>query len=102
MSSPGWATVGNNASGNSFFTFSMSDYCARIQLLVFGYPSYCQQGENLPPFEFRRSSDETPFLLEEDIRPLLRLEDLIPAMERALTDFSAGHVIQPLRRIIPV
>jgi ornithine cyclodeaminase/alanine dehydrogenase-like protein (mu-crystallin family) len=56
----------------------------------------------LPSFEFRRSSDATPFLHEKDIRPLLRLEDLIPAMEKALVDFSAGSVIQPVRSIIPV
>jgi ornithine cyclodeaminase/alanine dehydrogenase-like protein (mu-crystallin family) len=56
----------------------------------------------LPPFEFRRSSDATPFLSENDLRPLLRLEDLIPAMEKALIDFSSGHVIQPVRRIVPV
>lgn len=56
----------------------------------------------MPPFEFRRSSDATPFLSENDLRPLLRLEDLIPAMEKALIDFSSGHVIQPVRRIVPV
>jgi len=43
-----------------------------------------------------------PFLDEDAIRPLLRLEDLIPAMERALADFSAGRVIHPVRSIISV
>jgi len=42
------------------------------------------------------------FLDEETIRPLLRLEDLIPAMERALIDFSAGRVVHPVRSIVPV
>lgn len=56
----------------------------------------------MPILRFRRSADAVPFLHENDVRPLLSLEDLIPAMERALIDFSAGSVIQPLRRIIPV
>jgi ornithine cyclodeaminase/alanine dehydrogenase-like protein (mu-crystallin family) len=33
---------------------------------------------------------------------LLRMEDLIPAMERALADFSSGKVVQPVRTIVPV
>jgi ornithine cyclodeaminase/alanine dehydrogenase-like protein (mu-crystallin family) len=43
-----------------------------------------------------------PFLSEDDVRPLLTLEKLIPAMERALADFSSGRVIQPVRQIVPV
>jgi len=43
-----------------------------------------------------------PFLDEAAIRPLLRLEELIPAMERALADFSAGRVLQPVREIVPI
>ena len=42
------------------------------------------------------------FLDEETIRPLLRFEDLILAMERALMDFSAGRVQQPVRSIVAV
>jgi thiomorpholine-carboxylate dehydrogenase len=41
-----------------------------------------------------------PYLDEAAIRRVLRLEDLIPAMERALIDFSAGRVQQPVRSII--
>jgi ornithine cyclodeaminase/alanine dehydrogenase-like protein (mu-crystallin family) len=42
-------------------------------------------------------------LLDESaIRRALRLEDLIPTMERALIDFSAGRVLQPLRSLIPL
>ncbi|MGC2111418.1 MAG: ornithine cyclodeaminase family protein, partial [Candidatus Korobacteraceae bacterium] len=49
------------------------------------------------------SHSNTPqFLDEATIRPLLKLEDLIPAMERALADFSAGKVRQPVRSIVPV
>jgi ornithine cyclodeaminase/alanine dehydrogenase-like protein (mu-crystallin family) len=33
---------------------------------------------------------------------LLRMEDVIPTMERALADFSSGKVVQPVRQIVPV
>ena len=39
---------------------------------------------------------------EARVRALLRFDTLIPAMERALTDLSAGRVQQPVRGIIPV
>src|SRR5690349_15556957 len=42
------------------------------------------------------------FLDEEQIRKHLRMADLIPAMEQALVDFSAGKVIQPVRQVISV
>ncbi len=48
----------------------------------------------------RHLSPAVSFLDEAAIRSVLRLEDLIPAMERALIDFSAGRVLQPLRSII--
>jgi len=35
------------------------------------------------------------------VRRVLRYEDLIGAMERALIDFSAGKVLQPVRSILP-
>jgi ornithine cyclodeaminase/alanine dehydrogenase-like protein (mu-crystallin family) len=42
-------------------------------------------------------------LLDEDaVRRLLRMEDLIPAMGRALADLSAGKVVQPVRLMLPV
>ncbi|MBI3801086.1 MAG: NAD(P)-binding domain-containing protein [Deltaproteobacteria bacterium] len=41
-------------------------------------------------------------LAEPQIRALLRMEDLIPAMERALMAFSAGKVVQPVRSGITV
>ena len=47
-------------------------------------------------------SNAPQFLEEATIRPLLRLEDLIPAMERALADFSTGRVLQPVRSIVSV
>ena len=42
------------------------------------------------------------FLDEEQVRRHLRMEELIPAMEKALVDFSAGKVIQPVRSVITV
>src|SRR6266508_1023758 len=48
------------------------------------------------------SSRQPLFLNEEQVRKHLRMSDLIPAMEKALTDFSAGNVIQPVRSIIKV
>jgi ornithine cyclodeaminase/alanine dehydrogenase-like protein (mu-crystallin family) len=42
------------------------------------------------------------FLNEEQVREHLRMVDLIPAMEKALIDFSAGKVTQPVRSVIKV
>jgi ornithine cyclodeaminase/alanine dehydrogenase-like protein (mu-crystallin family) len=39
---------------------------------------------------------------EAAVRRLLDLEELIPAMERALADFSGGKVVQPTRMMLPV
>ena len=39
---------------------------------------------------------------EEAVRRLLRMDEVIPAMERALADFSAGKAVQPVRTIVPV
>ncbi len=39
---------------------------------------------------------------ESVVRALLRMEDVIPAMEQALADFSSGKVVQPVRSIVPV
>jgi thiomorpholine-carboxylate dehydrogenase len=47
-------------------------------------------------------SPQPPYLDEEQVRQHLRMTDLIPAMEKALIDFSAGKVTQPLRSVIPV
>jgi len=42
------------------------------------------------------------FLNEEQVRQHLHLADLIPAMEKALIDFSTGKVTQPVRSVIKV
>jgi len=41
-------------------------------------------------------------LREEQVRQLLSYDELIPAIRRALMDFSAGRVQQPVRAILPV
>jgi len=46
--------------------------------------------------------NEPLFLNEEQVRQHLRMADLIPAMEKALIDFSAGKVTQPVRSVIKV
>ena len=42
------------------------------------------------------------FLNEEEVRKHLRMAELIPAMEKALIDFSAGKMTQPVRSVINV
>ena len=41
-------------------------------------------------------------LSETDVAKVLTYEQLIPAMEKALSEFSAGRVIQPLRNLFAV
>ncbi len=44
-----------------------------------------------------------PLLLgEKDVRAMLSMDDLIPAMESALDRFSAGAVRQPLRTVVDI
>ena len=44
-----------------------------------------------------------PMLLnEDDVRKVLRMEDLIPAMADALRELSTGAILQPLRTVLPV
>jgi ornithine cyclodeaminase/alanine dehydrogenase-like protein (mu-crystallin family) len=42
------------------------------------------------------------YLSEEQVRVLLTYEDLIPAVERALIDYSAGGIQQPVRTVMRV
>jgi thiomorpholine-carboxylate dehydrogenase len=39
---------------------------------------------------------------EHAVLRVLRMEDLIPAMERALSEFSSGKVVQPVRSMLPI
>jgi alanine dehydrogenase len=41
-------------------------------------------------------------LEENAVGRLLRMAEVIPAMERALADFSSGTVVQPVRTMLPV
>src|SRR3712207_8307776 len=43
-----------------------------------------------------------PFLDEARVRAVLRMEELIPAVERALVAFSAGRVAQAVRQMLTV
>src|SRR5438067_11825729 len=47
-------------------------------------------------------TDQPLFLNEAQVREHLRMTELIPAMEKALIDFSAGRVTQPVRSIISI
>ena len=47
-------------------------------------------------------TDQPLFLNEEQVRQHLRMTELIPAMEKALIDFSTGKVTQPVRSVIKV
>jgi ornithine cyclodeaminase/alanine dehydrogenase-like protein (mu-crystallin family) len=47
-------------------------------------------------------TDQLVFLSEEEVRQHLRMADLIPAMEKALIDFSAGKATQPVRSVVKV
>jgi ornithine cyclodeaminase/alanine dehydrogenase-like protein (mu-crystallin family) len=44
----------------------------------------------------------TLYLDEPKVRAHLAMADLIPAMEKAVVDFSAGRCVQPVRTAIPV
>ena len=43
-----------------------------------------------------------PLFDEAQVRSVLRMEDLIPTMERALIDFSTGRIAQAVRELLPV
>ena len=42
------------------------------------------------------------YLDETQVRALLTWDELIPAMEHALAEYSAGRVIQPVRTVLPI
>ena len=43
-----------------------------------------------------------PLVSEDQVKSVLRFEDLIPALQAALVDFSAGRVAQPVRQMLAV
>lgn len=50
----------------------------------------------------KKGSSRVDFLDEEKVRSLLTYEALIPAVERALIELSAGRIQQPLRSVLRV
>jgi len=48
-----------------------------------------------------RAGVSLSFIDESRVRELLRPEELIPAVRRALADLSAGRVVQPVRVVVP-
>ena len=42
------------------------------------------------------------YLDEERVRRLVSWDELIPAMEKALADFSRGQVVQPVRNMLTI
>src|SRR5271155_4288426 len=48
------------------------------------------------------STDKILFFNEDQVRAVLSYDELIPVIRKALMDFSAGRVVQPLRTIVPV
>ena len=48
------------------------------------------------------SRSKLAFLDEDDVRSVLTMETLVPAMEQALIDYSAGNVTQPPRQMLHV
>jgi ornithine cyclodeaminase/alanine dehydrogenase-like protein (mu-crystallin family) len=46
--------------------------------------------------------DKLLFLDEDQVRAVLSYDDLIPAIRKALMDFSAGQVVQPLRTVMSI
>src|SRR5256885_15830233 len=49
-----------------------------------------------------RELGNIPMLGEDDVRDVLRMEDLIPAMASALADLSSGKVLQPVRTVLSI
>src|SRR5438876_4933279 len=79
----------------SFCTFIPCSFCFVSQ---FGLRISSLNRQYKDPMQ----SDRPLCLDEEQVRQHLRMEELIPAMEKALIDFSAGKVTQPVRSVITV
>ncbi|MEM9357802.1 MAG: ornithine cyclodeaminase family protein [Pseudomonadota bacterium] len=45
---------------------------------------------------------DIPFLREAEVASVLKMSELIPAMEQALVDYSGGRISQPDRQMLPV
>src|SRR5207247_2625663 len=93
--------------GTIKFAKSLIEFCKRFGWLLRGVAARIPHLNPLP-FGKREANalnmktNEPLFLNEEQVRKHLRMADLIPAMEKALIDFSAGKVTQPVRSVIKV
>src|SRR6516164_6758324 len=71
------------------------------QLLHFEHDrSFCQMASDTGSPSVSNST--VPYFDEAAVSRVLRYEELITAMEHALSDFSSGKVVQPVRSILPV
>jgi ornithine cyclodeaminase/alanine dehydrogenase-like protein (mu-crystallin family) len=93
--------------GTIKFAKSWIAFCKRFGSLLRGVAVRIPHLNSLP---FRKGeasalnmkNNQPIVLTEEQVREHLRMADLIPAMEKALIDFSGGRVIQPVRSIISI
>src|SRR6266487_3443592 len=93
--------------GTIKFAKSLIAFCKRFGWLLRGVAARIPHLNPLPfgkgeANALNMKTNEPLFLNEEQVRKHLRMADLIPAMEKALIDFSAGKVTQPVRSIIHV
>jgi ornithine cyclodeaminase/alanine dehydrogenase-like protein (mu-crystallin family) len=65
-------------------------------------PDYCFVSVSWDTLKQDMKTRQPIFLTEKQVREHLRMADLIPAMEKALIDFSAGKVTQPVRSVIKI
>lgn len=57
----------------------------------------------MKPFRIERVPKSEPlFLSETRVEQILVFDELLPVIEKALIDFSAGRAVQPLRSIVPM
>src|SRR6266567_5287172 len=93
--------------GTIKFAKSLIAFCKRFGWLLRGVAARIPHLNPLPfgkgeANALNMKTNEPLFLNEEQVRKHLRMADLIPAMEKALIDFSAGKVTQPVRSVINV
>src|SRR6266566_2302856 len=93
--------------GTIKFAKSLIAFCKRFGWLLRGVAARIPHLNPLPfgkgeANALNMKTNEPLFLNEEQVRKHLRMADLIPAMEKALIDFSAGRVTQPVRSIISI
>src|SRR6266568_1196085 len=93
--------------GTIKFAKSLIAFCKRFGWLLRGVAARIPHLNPLPfgkgeANALNMETNQPLFLDEEQVRKHLRMPELIPAMEKALIDFSAGKVTQPVRSVIKV